>query len=253
MADEGITETLYRYRTIESAHSLLTKRTLWFSSLQDFNDPFEGHYTLSLDLNPEAYRPFLREMFQHGSPGGDAVSIERRVNDYIGRGIEFIQHELGETVLEMQKQVRSTWSFCCFSRVNDDILMWSHYASSHKGCCVEVSLLPTSDLGMLQPVEYSREYPCEPFVGVMADEAKLAILAITSKSDCWSYEREVRLVRREPPGGLPISRKIIRRIIFGIKTENADKDRLMAACANTDIIFAQASRGSGYGITIKPL
>jgi len=252
VSNTGITERLYRYRSVAKAEELLRENILWFSSLEKFNDPFEGRYILALDENADAYRPFLREMFAQ-EPNTTSAMIENRVKQYLGRGIDYIRAELGETIRFMQDQVRSRWSFCCFSRVPDDVLMWSHYADCHQGCCIEFSLLPVSDLGMLQEVKYTREFPRATFVNAMSDEQELAVLAITSKFECWKYEREVRLVRHQSPGGVPFSRRLIKRAIFGINTPREEKERLIAASGGSGIKLAQASRGSGYDIIIEPL
>ncbi len=245
--------TLYRYRSIEPALKILETSSLRYSSLADFNDPFEGRYEFEFDNDPMAYRPFLYEMFASDGQGTPDKVINKMVEEFIGRGICFIQNEFKEVFLCMQEQVRKKWSFCCFSEVPNEILMWSHYAASHYGCCIEFSILDISDLGMIQPVAYGSKFPTALFTRAMASEGDLAQLALTSKYDHWSYEKELRLIRHAEPGVVPISMNIVRRIIFGLNTLKEDKARLISACSNSHIEFAQAKMASGYAIVIEPV
>lgn len=73
-------------------------------------------------------------------------------------------------------------------------LMWSHYANSHKGICIEYEITPPSlekynnsnQLLRLCPVAYRSHKPMDD--GITLDNALLA------KADCWEYEKEARLI-----------------------------------------------------------
>lgn len=76
---------------------------LWFSKPKFFNDPF--------DCNMEVikyYNNFLNSI----------NTIAEKADDLIINGTK----EFG---------------ICCFSETNNNIHMWSHYADSHKGICIE--------------------------------------------------------------------------------------------------------------------
>lgn len=82
---------------------------------------------------------------------------------------------------------------CCFSRTNDSILMWAHYANSHRGFCCEF----TSDdhnLDSLHPLDicYSQGFTKLDFHSNAADAIANMIY---TKSECWSYEQELRILK----------------------------------------------------------
>lgn len=75
---------------------------------------------------------------------------------------------------------------CCFSKDYRNTLLWSHYADSHQGCCLEVEV--TSKLKPLE-VNYSANIP---------DISRCDIEGIlTHKSKYWGYEKEVRFIKEE--------------------------------------------------------
>lgn len=79
------------------------------------------------------------------------------------------------------------------------MLLWSHYANSHKGYCIEYNSIDILKQfqHFLLPVIYQENYlqtgisdianPVAPF--------DLAIKSITTKSIEWKYEQEWRIVR----------------------------------------------------------
>jgi len=248
-----VTDTLYRYRSIADAEPVLKEHTLWYSSLANMNDPLEGRYELTFNHPIEDFIPFFEEMFRSGNPQASEAEISQKISTILAKGQRYIRHELSEMVKAIQGNVRNNWSFCCFSKANTNILMWSHYAADHQGCCIEFSFFRVSDLGVILPVSYTALFPTESFVKTVQDEAALANLAITTKWVEWSYENEYRLVRPTSPGVVNISGKTIRRVIFGLNTKEEDKAKIRGWCAGTNIKFAQAILGRGFEILVEPL
>ena len=103
-------------------------------------------------------------------------------------------------------EVRNLSLVSCFSLKNDDILMWSHYADSHKGACIKYEI---EDKNFAE-VKYSKSMP--DFQLVKALEISLGhsyagkeidvnnkdyffmIDPLLTKSDEWIYEKEVRCI-----------------------------------------------------------
>lgn len=99
-------------------------------------------------------------------------------------------------------------------------LMWSHYANSHKGFCIEYDFSEKCDESnqlLLLPVVYSRERTSLPWSMTQIEETEMYNLALTrtlqallTKDDAWSYEKEWRVILSgtEKPGNVkmpPIS------------------------------------------------
>lgn len=75
---------------------------------------------------------------------------------------------------------------CCFSTDYRNTLLWSHYADSHQGCCLEVEVT-----SKLEPhyVKYSPDRP--------RGTRNNIVEILTHKSDYWKYENEVRFFKNE--------------------------------------------------------
>lgn len=102
--------------------------------------------------------------------------------------------------------------FCriaCFCESVDSILMWSHYADSHKGFALEYDFRPTLKKPLknvlIAPVVYSEErmdvssYVAMGFLHLLGVKAKTPDIAshlkvALHKSGVWAYEKEWRLV-----------------------------------------------------------
>jgi hypothetical protein len=66
--------------------------------------------------------------------------------------------DLCEAVNSICRNVLGNSAVACFSEVNDDFLMWSHYASGHSGVCLEFEVAEAS--------ENTCKFPVESFVPV---------------------------------------------------------------------------------------
>lgn len=118
------------------------------------------------------------------------------------------------------------WVFC-LSEENDNILMWSHYASLHTGICIgfDTEQLYRDTKAGIGRIVYSNEYPViKPTpLGDMKD----LIVQVATKSECWSYEKEYRFVYFENKPVFKVSPKAIKEIIIGLRTTKADLERVL--------------------------
>ena len=81
---------------------------------------------------------------------------------------------------------------CCFSRINDSILMWAHYANSHRGFCLEFNT-DNANLTGVHPLDviYTEKLIKLNFHN-SADDAISNM--IFTKSLSWQYEEELRCI-----------------------------------------------------------
>lgn len=76
----------------------------------------------------------------------------------------------------------------------DDILMWSHYADSHKGICLEFDTsIPDSPFALAQPVKYKAKFDDMTFDADF-DAAQVSESVSLTKSRHWKYEKEWRVI-----------------------------------------------------------
>ena len=115
--------------------------------------------------------------------------------------------EFQEKIDEAVNNAKETALISCFSKRNNSILMWSHYANSHKGVCIEYE---RPDLIDFRNVTYQQERPYIKMYKAVSHAVALDILGKKEtddeiamhlketldpffvKSPDWSYEEEVR-------------------------------------------------------------
>ena len=130
---------LYKYRST-SKYSLegLINNELYFSKYTDFNDPFE-FATPAPDVvkSYKIARKKFREYY-------DNKEISKEVFLRLTKLVKTPSNEkLEERVktLDRIKDNTLNMGILCLSQLDENILMWSHYAENHKGFCIEFNEL----------------------------------------------------------------------------------------------------------------
>jgi hypothetical protein len=115
--------------------------------------------------------------------------------------------------------IREQVGVFCVSTKRDNLLMWAHYADSHRGICLEFDGL-SNLMAHAHKVTYSVErVPINPF-----DDSDAAMMdkSLLTKSDHWSYEAEWRLIRDQGgPGVVEYRPHVLKGIIFGALTSHS--------------------------------
>lgn len=97
---------------------------------------------------------------------------------------------------------------CSLSKDYRHILLWSHYADGHKGCCIEVSMRDPG--ATLRDINYVSELQT-------VDRAVDAEELLSYKSKSWEYEQEIRVFGRSK-----YRRVYLHQIIFGMRVSEND-------------------------------
>lgn len=200
---------LYKYRSIKSTIEFLKNSSIYFSNYRDFNDPFESACKKKLDFTPQQYYDaFLRW-------GVDPLTAMQKVEE-IRLGLV--------NGVDLQKQVTDLilngFAYFCMAKEPDNILMWSHYADSHKGVCFRFDLLQDDTFLNTVPVDYNSEYL--EFDSLNGNPAPI----ITRKSPYWSYEHEHRTITTDIKGIHQINKDTLVEIIFGCRTLKRNRTRI---------------------------
>lgn len=210
--DKGrIKRTLYKYRTTEQLDMILKNMQFYFATYKEFNDPFEFSIKMS-GLDEEGAKNYVDELCSKQEPWLRSI-VEKcgERNSYVDILKEAISRQTAQMGI-----------FCC-SAVNDNILMWSHYADGHKGCCIEFDV--TEDMPFFcfpKPIVYSSKYiECE-LIKDGALNIKDVIPSFFHKVPDWSYEQEYRIIKHDFNGFLKINSKAIKSIIVGCRMPEND-------------------------------
>lgn len=133
--------------------------------------------------------------------------------------------------LKLFQSERNRIHICSLSQTYNNILMWSHYADSHKGCCIELEV--TSKIGIVEnPVSYVDQI--ETVEG--NDYKEEACQILSRKLKCWDYEKEVRFMKEiDPKSSKPKYLKIkIHRIYLGYRMSAKDVNFFKKLIASID-------------------
>lgn len=136
-------------------------------------------------------------------------------------------------------------AYACFSEVVDSILMWSHYASSHKGFVLEYDFRqtlanPIKNM-LILPVIYSEErFDASAFMlwafmelfGVKLNNPDVTahMKVALHKSLDWEYEKEWRMIESTPRNPFDETPSAVvykpKAIYYGCKMDSGKKQRL---------------------------
>ena len=116
--------------------------------------------------------------------------------------------EYDDKWLRLLRSEKNEIHVCSLSKTYDNILMWSHYADAHKGCCIELEV--TSEKGITKKeVQY-----VECIEDIEGNDYKEEAYQILSKKlKCWDYENEIRFLKE-----IPKDKRLIKFIKIKIHT-----------------------------------
>lgn len=174
-----------------------------------------------------------------------------------------------EIFLPFLKDFLSKLTVTCFSASGwDNQLMWSHYANSYSGICVEYDFSKMNKfIGFMYPVKYSSVRPTVSIkdfglTDLKKDEngkyltEEVNISAIFSylltKNKCWSYEQEWRIINVEgdPYTPLFVEAPFVKSITLGLDLDDVCKQLLWDVCKERGIeCYQLVLNSSDYSLT----
>jgi hypothetical protein len=180
---------LFRYQPINhKTLSSLVKEKNWVSDPLNFNDPFEFRFTEINHANKQNELTYLEE--------------ENRI------------------VMQQYKEIVSNYGVVCYSSVEPNILLYSHYADKHRGMCLEFEVNYNKNAN-IKAVEYCTEFKRITFSSENDKQKEELEMILTTKSKVWQCEKEYRQIfdfkkdYADYPGKLT-------RIIFGCQAKCDD-------------------------------
>ena len=232
---------LYKYRSIKSTIDFLKNGSIYFSSYKDFNDPFESACKRKYDFTPKEYF----ETFQRWGVDSFSAAIE-------AEKIRLGYVNAKDLLSQATDLILNDFAYFCMTKDPDNILMWSHYADSHKGVCLKFDLLQDLDtFSLTVPVDYNSEYP--EFDTLNGNPG---INIITRKSLDWAYKHEHRTVKVKEHGIHQINKEALVEIIFGCRTLKRDKIKIRNLVKNNgfnSVSFSEAVvNPEAYKLDIQP-
>jgi len=193
-------ELLYKYRDINKIFHLetLTELTIFLPSPIRFNDPFDCKIPLEylqLGVDEELRRNFLKKLILMQGSKEQKNKMEYHVADFMAKKYFTKTEELLKLEENDVKKLNEMYGIYSVSAVPNNILLWSHYADSHKGICIGFNakkLYDTCEFSSVGPVTYFDKYPN---MSVLRDNEDLFYNQLYNKSLDWYYEMEYRYAK----------------------------------------------------------
>lgn len=291
-APYAVDRKLYKYYSnVAYAIDCIKKGRIHLDDPQGFNDPFEAkwqfsHYTW---LNTEMPAKTIHEKIidyiatlpheKHGrhhsnifhaiassrstsTNGTEAIPINKAISQMydgfqsVNFSFEEFCDEINAGFYHSDGFMRLACKMSCFTEVFDSILMWSYYANSHRGVCLEFDLskLDTSNplnrdiLNNFSKVHYS---PIRSDLQQAVSNNENYNFLV-SKADVWAHEQEWRLICETDEEYLPFN--CVSKVILGVNFNKnaANYKELLKVCRNIDMEQCKLSKDK-FRIDLEPV
>lgn len=223
---------LFKYCSAHTAKIVLQSASMRWSSPRIFNDAMDvaRYYDLGFDLDnlideaAEIYHKLINQeeepILKGAKERADGLRMQREVYKRLRARMplaDLIQHARKEmSVVERSLHLENIRWLCyldvlrilCFTSTPDDLLMWSHYADSHRGVVIEFDpheFCLNPDIPTFGPVIYQgdspRAFTREELLAIwtcqepMPSRQQADQQRVFTKHECWRYEHEWRCAR----------------------------------------------------------
>ena len=186
----NIPDKIYKYRNFnpDSLDNLINN-TVWLGDPNKMNDPYDccHRFDTSFICKQIDEKTVFKKVDEKNIP-----QLRSLLKEYMSR-------RNAEIISRLSAKVKSLFKFCSFSERINSILMWAHYADSHKGFCIEYpsKSFPETHFSsrFLHPVIYSDElFDASEILKNLPDCNIRMNLAGLYKARDWEHEKEWRLL-----------------------------------------------------------
>lgn len=217
---------LYKYLPLESGMLSLRSSTLKVTTIDTYNDPFEGLYSVQKSHTWQEYRAFYWDHFSKSKEFSDHIkkchpNIKTipQLNSFKREASVSIIRLMGQTKMFPEPSPKSIASLlegslvrnCCFigsdprpapdgsftHLIGSECLLWSHYAKDHTGVRLTFDFPEDAELNVkFIPIDYdSPRSKLSPIDFRSNTEMGRYFVqeAMRRKAPWWRYENEVRL------------------------------------------------------------
>lgn len=237
---------------------ILTEHEIWYSKPEQFNDPFECRFDVSAEASlEEKLAVYFRYLVvrEHEPPD---IALQRAKAEVLGRTKAEMDRWEEHRKTYFRKSI-ADHGICCLSDVNDDILMWSHYADGHCGVCIEFTadVLDESHCEHFTPlpVSYEDSFPSLHLYSY-GQRDELVSKSVLTKARDWQYEGEYRLLDAERAGVHLLPENVLTGVILGPRVSDGDREEVSSWVAEhpTPLRVYQAGYRPGhYALDVRPV
>jgi len=197
-------KVFYKYRPANDfTIAFLEKQEMKFSLAEEYKDPFDSKLIINVDSDTDRILQRLED-----------TPINESKKQNIRKRIKSGKINNDEYMKAAYQAAKGTIMSSCFAGNPENILLWSHYADSHKGICVGIRDCSSTDIPAMKfdvkscctdlndPhadglfLVYKVNYSDSGIVewNLFKNDIKVFIDAHRNKAKCWEYEDEYRLI-----------------------------------------------------------
>ncbi len=219
---------LYKYRAMDKhASDLFCRKVMYFNVPSKLNDPFELGPVLDGSCNQLSWRKAIfsetHDVHADWTPAEIAAEVDRRAGEYPPSTADL------EATFDAYRTRLDEVGMLSASARWDSIVMWSHYAASHTGFCVELDPGALPSRFEFHPVVYLKH---RPNINVFSDRDSANKTAAFSKNEEWRYEDEWRLVLTPTaelkfPQEIDVPEGFVSGVILGAMMTEEDRTRVL--------------------------
>lgn len=220
--------SLFKYCPIgKNQLSALAQRKIWYSKPAKFNDPFDTKFTVT----------------------GRRHVFEQEVDSQ--------KKSLDELLVTFQSGIENL-GILSLASCKTNLLMWSHYASAHKGMCLEfkrVNNTALADDEKTKPMKYNNSYPSIQATSLLSETSALSnkIRILHTKSKHWEYEQEWRHIVEQGDKLYPWPAALT-SVYFGCKADMSDINLVKSIIADINVKYYKAELyKERFGIYFKEI
>lgn len=245
---------LYKYRNFSDLYmeNIIKNSSLYFSSVEQFNDPFDCKLSFRQKYSKQEIKNYFVSMKERNP------HQPHRLKDMMkkfGKNQDFIEIQNSIT-----KNTIASLGVLSLSSNYNSILMWSHYAQSHTGLVFEYTPKNFQDKKScfynLINVDYSEEYEELSYANINRSREEIPKLLLTKYKD-WAYEEECRCFGLDFQGEKKFEKDELTCIIFGAKASQTNINKITKLCKEYEynhIKFKQAMLEYGsFSLSFKDI
>jgi hypothetical protein len=250
----AIPPLLYKYYAIDEWTERIFKNTeLYFSSPVSFNDPFDSKISFIYAGSRNDRKRFLKkwsEVHRPDLPRKDRLGYEKRIRK---QGLDI--QAMAPGIQKKFMAARRRMGVFCMTEDRENILMWSHYATEHKGFCIEFRT-DNAFFSRARAVQYDITVPCvnllEPWDNLITKGA----VGLLTKAEDWRYEKEWRIVKIDGTGVQICPAEALSGVILGCRMLAETKRQIKEwcrECQSRPTLYEAKEKAQEFGLDIVPL
>jgi hypothetical protein len=224
---------LYKYfppnigHSMQNLHAVIVGSVLRMNPPSEFNDPFEMQAHIVMVGSEEERLARFESVVREQDPLLGWRAVQARVQSFMV-GTE---ESFAPTWRQSLTNERESAGVFCFAGNAKNTLMWSHYASDHKGVCLQFERV--QDIATFSHALRVHYVPVLPVLNYIKDFERGIGRMLFSKHPCWGYEQESRIfLRGQARRYLPFAPQALRKLIFGCRAQPAFVETIASMLAH---------------------